>query len=179
LHSSSTTSSYSSIPSSTNISQSTYNDTAEDITPSISNSLVDSENISEQVSSQNDNTSQEENNYAVTVSRRFVSGSFDKGKVEVTLSVLVNNPPNGLIVKEYIPEGWVISESTPSYMNFNSSTGEVKWLFMGTEVKDMEIRYTAIKKETIHAGSSFYGIYLYNDINGEHITMQTGGEDRV
>jgi len=175
---------YSSSRSSTQSLRYNYNETG-DTTPS-SDYLNDSGEITEdqgliedQNLSQNDNAPPTDDNHAVTVSRKFVSGSFDEGKFEVTLSVSVNNPPNGLIVKEYIPEGWVVIESTPSYRNFNSSTGEIKWLFMGTDVKDMEIRYTAVKKDTTHSGSSFYGIYLYNDMNGEHITMQTGGEDRV
>lgn len=77
--------------------------------------------------------------YSVSVSRDFVSGSIDEGEIEVILSIYIaSNPPNGLIVKEYIPEGWDLVDSMPVYRNFDPSSGEMKWLFVGIDVRTME-----------------------------------------
>lgn len=117
-------------------------------------------------------------NYDVTVSRNFISGGYDSGTIEVVLSVYVDNPPNGLIVKEYIPEGWDVQESNPDYKNYDSSSGEIKWLFIGTDIGNMKITYRILKRKAL-SGSSFRGNFLYNNLDGAHVTMQIDGANGV
>lgn len=116
----------------------------------------------------------ESTNYSVSVTRNITSGSFESGIIYAALSVNVNNTPNGLIVKEYVPAGWDVQESKPAYKNYNPSTGEIKWLFIGTDVVSMEITYKIVKRDAL-AGASFRGIFLYNNPDGEHMTLQIDG----
>jgi hypothetical protein len=111
--------------------------------------------------------------YTVSVSRDFVSGSIDEGEIEISLSInIASNPPNGLIVKEYIPEGWNPVDSMPAYRNFDPASGEMKWLFVGIDVRTMEISYKVVRRETTTVEASFRGTYLYKNAKGEHITRQ-------
>ncbi len=118
--------------------------------------------------------------YNVSVSRDIISGSFDEGEIDVVLSVYVDaNAPAGLIVKENIPRGWDVVESTPAYRDYKASSGEVKWLFVGADVGSMEINYRIVRKESSASGLSFHGSYLYNNPGGDHIAMQIDGANGV
>jgi len=116
----------------------------------------------------------------VSVSRSRIAGDIVREELNVTLSISINGgTPNGLIVREYIPEGWEVLESTLPYRNYDPATGEVKWLLMGQDIRSMEITYKIGKKETSAAEASFHGNYLYNSANGERITMQIDGVSGV
>ncbi|MBI5739860.1 MAG: hypothetical protein HZA16_03980 [Nitrospirae bacterium] len=109
---------------------------------------------------------------SVSVSRS-LSEDGGSGEIKVTLSISLGGVrPNGLIVKEYIPKGWEVSESTLPYRNYDRSTGEIKWLLMGGDIRSTEIGYRVVKKEAAEAEAAFHGNYLYNSANGQRVTMQ-------
>lgn len=112
----------------------------------------------------------------VSISRDILSTGLDDGENEVILSVQVDsNAPNGLIVVENIPNGWDVVESTPQYRDFDPSTGEIKWLFMGGDVGSKEIHYKVVQGDSSTTGASFSGTYDYNDPKGDHVSMQING----
>lgn len=129
--------------------------------------------------SDKDEISQDEDpdtNYSITVMRDFISGSSDDGEINVILSINIDTtPPNGLIVNEFIPKGWDVFDSSQPYNNFNSSTGEIKWLFFGGEVGSMEISYRVRKIDSIADQVSFHGTYLYNNPDGDHMSRPIYG----
>ncbi len=117
-------------------------------------------------------------NYSVSVSREVQSVAFDRAVV--ILSVYINNEsPKGLIVNEHLPAGWEILESTPPYRSFNPSTGEIKWLFIGSDVTNMKINYRLVKSSNSAAGFTFNGNYFYNSPEGERMAIQIDGENGV
>jgi len=124
----------------------------------------------------NNNPVQEEmraQNYSVSIERDLVLGSLNEGIMNLVLSIYVDgSSPNGLIVKETIPEGWDIVESSIPYDNYNPDTGEIKWLLIGTEINTSAISYRIIKNDSSEAGSLFYGKYLYKDADGQNVDMQ-------
>ncbi len=118
--------------------------------------------------------------YDISVSRSFMNGSMERGEVDVVLSVnVVDKAPNGLIVKEYIPEGWDILESTPAHKNIDSVSGEVTWLFIGARVKNVQIYYRIGKRDDAYYDTAFRGVFLYNDPDRGHLIMQIEDADRV
>jgi hypothetical protein len=98
------------------------------------------EPVQEHEEQEPDRDENENRNYNVSVSREVQSVALDKAVV--ILSIHINDvSPSGLIVNEHVPAGWEILESTPPYRSFNPSTGEIKWLFIGSGVTDMKINY--------------------------------------
>lgn len=62
--------------------------------------------------------------------------------VSITIDILdETKAPSGLIVIEYVPVGWTVTNTNPPCNNFNPSTGEIKWVFSGTDVLDKVITY--------------------------------------
>lgn len=119
-------------------------------------------------------------NYGLIITRGFISGSSDDGEINVKLSInIATTPPNGLIVSEFIPKGWNLLDSSQPYKNFNSSTGEIKWLFMGGKVGTMEINYRVKKMDAISEEALFHGTYLYNNRDGEHMSKKIDGASGV
>ncbi|MDI6791578.1 MAG: fibronectin type III domain-containing protein [bacterium] len=96
--------------------------------------------------------------------------------IDAALAVAVDesNKPNAIIIKEYIPAGWDEPSSTPPHDAFDSSTGEIRWLFRGSGgVIDRTITYQV----QVGSGSkTFSGQVLYNDPAGTSITRDIGGD---
>lgn len=112
----------------------------------------------------------------VSVSRDLSSNG---DEADIVLSVNIgDSPPNGLIVKEYIPEGWEVTESNLAY-NFDPSTGEIKWLLYGGNVKNTGISYKIVKINTSVSAMSFHGSYLYKNHDGKPMTIQINGDNGV
>jgi len=89
--------------------------------------------------------------------------------------------PNGVIIKEYIPIGWGIASADPPYDSFNAATGELKWLFYGAAITDggMDISYTLSVPQDATGPHSFIGVILFNDANGDPVTMDIAGEGTI
>jgi len=100
---------------------------------------------------------------------------------ELDLEVDEANTPNGVIIKEYIPTGWEITSTYPSYNSFNAAKGELKWLFYGAAVTDtdMDISYTLSVPQDANGFYSFKGNILFNDSNGDPVTMDIAGEGNI
>lgn len=134
---------------------------------------VDDDGIQETVYSEQ-GTEKEyiENN--VAVSRSLVSGSFDAGEFEMSLTInIVGSAPNGLIIREYIPEGWNVTGIEPDE-GCDNLAGEIKCLFYGAQVKNRQFTYTVNKQEKISSKLYFHGNYFFNS-GDEKITKQIGG----
>ena len=102
----------------------------------------------------------------------------------VTLNLEVDeaHKPNGVIVKDYVPAGWTVVSATPTFDNFNSATGEVKWVFFGGQVSDtgMDISYQATVPSGETGAKTFSGQILYNDpVTGDNITQDIGGDTQI
>lgn len=108
-------------------------------------------------------------------------------EVKIRIDINESQPPNGLIVNEYIPEGWeVVSASpqpnncTPGDLN-NPCTGKISWLFYGSDVIDTIINYTVHVPDTEPAGEirTFRGELKYNDPQGSPVTIPIMGDQQV
>ncbi len=99
--------------------------------------------------------------------------------LNVTLTVDESNGPNGFIIKDYIPSGWTVTSSTPAFSNFDSNTGEVKWVFFGSDIVDMEITYEVTIPPSASGSKTFSGEVLYNDLQGNHTTKTTSGDTTI
>jgi hypothetical protein len=117
----------------------------------------------------------------VSCSRNLPDSYTPGDTISVTIEVNVDesNNPNGFIIKDYVPSGWTIASSSPTYANFNSSTGEVKWVFYGSGVMDMEITYEVTIPPSAGGSRAFSGDVLYNDPQGSHITKTISGDATI
>ncbi|MFH1098041.1 MAG: PEGA domain-containing protein [Candidatus Desantisbacteria bacterium] len=117
----------------------------------------------------------------VTASRELPSIAF-KGtltKVSIVINVDESNKPNGLIVKDYVPSGWIVTSSNPGYTNFASSTGEVKWIFAGNDVVDGTITYyVQMPDNEVFGTKTFSGEIIHNDPDGNPVISEIMG-DRI
>jgi len=103
-------------------------------------------------------------------------------EVEIMVNVDEANTPNGLIVKEYVPSGWTVISSVPNHNGFNSSTGEIKWVFTGagSGVVDRTIVYRMMMPADESSGNrEFAGEISYNDPDGNLIMSDIGGEKAI
>lgn len=101
--------------------------------------------------------------------------------IGLDLEVDEANKPNGVIIKEYVPIGWEVTSSNPSYDSFNEATGEVKWLFYGADVTDggMDISYTINVPGDASGSYDFTGNILFNDASGDPVTLDMGGDAAI
>ena len=119
---------------------------------------------------------------AQVTATRTLPGCYATGQtitVALDLEVDEANTPNGVIVTEYVPDGWTLSLATPDYATFDPNTGQLKWLFYGGQVSDtaMDITYDVNAPEAPAAPPVFSGQHLYNDpTTGDHTTTSTGGQ---
>ena len=120
-----------------------------------------------------DDTVGQSDKYNVSVSRSINAG-------EVILAVAVkNNPPDGLIINEFIPAGWLMTSASPAPLNCMSfpCSGSLKWLFITKNVGN-DITYS-IEKIDDSAGSSISGKYFFNDSAAGRMTVTTKGASGV
>lgn len=109
---------------------------------------------------------------------RSFTGACGAGQpVEVQLDVDVGaQVPNGVIVVEKLPDGWVLNSATPPASSFNTITGEARWVFFGGSVNDddLDIHYSAGGGDL--AAAVFSGDLRYNNPEGEAQTVAIGGQ---
>lgn len=77
--------------------------------------------------------------------------------IDATLSITVDpqNPPNGLILRETPPPGWIILESEPAYQSFLDNT--YRWVFFGSGVQNMTVSYTILAPVDASGECAFSG----------------------
>jgi hypothetical protein len=82
---------------------------------------------------------------AVKVERSVSNSYLPGGVVEVTLQVQVDETavPNGAVVVETLPPGWVLETAEPDASSISRPGGQVRWLFVGGQVADTTLRYRA------------------------------------
>ncbi len=114
----------------------------------------------------------------VTVSRDLPASGSPGGSVNVMLSIVRgDNPPNLVIIYEYVPPGWSVTSTSPTYITYNSTTGEIKWVLWGSDFVTKNITYTVEIPANASGSGGFSGQYLYNDPDtGEAITVNISGE---
>ena len=114
----------------------------------------------------------------VTVTRDLPASGSPSGSADVTLSLVKgDNPPNSVIIYEYVPSGWSVTSSDPTYSLYNSSTGEIKWVLWGGDFITRDITYTAGIPADASGSVEFSGQYLYNyPVTGNATTVSTSGE---
>jgi hypothetical protein len=103
----------------------------------------------------------------------------DTIRVTLVIDVDESNDPNAFIIKDYAPSGWTITSSSPAFNNFDSHTGEVKWVFYGRDVADMEITYEVSIPSSASGSNTFTGEVLYNDPQGNHTTKTISGDNTL
>jgi len=107
----------------------------------------------------------------VTGTRSLPATYIPGSTIDVTITIDVDeaNVPNGVIVKEYIPDGWEIISATSAPDNCTPGdvnkpcVGEIKWLFYGNDVKDRSITYTLSVPAGDCGVKTFDGALNYND----------------
>ncbi len=104
---------------------------------------------------------------------RFLNSIGNSVAVMLTINV-DSNAPNGLIVKEQVPDGWNVSGISENG-SFNASTGEIKWLFYGNMLRSMTINYKLDNSSGTADRLSINGNYLYNSSDGRNMTVKIGG----
>jgi hypothetical protein len=107
-------------------------------------------------------------------------------EIEVTLQIdlLEGKEPNGLVIKEVIPDGWEVMSSSHMPTNCvpgdpaSPCNGELNWVLFGGGVKDTTITYTVSVPDSDPYGSirSFGGEMIFNDLNGDPVTTQINGD---
>jgi hypothetical protein len=113
----------------------------------------------------------------VTGTRSFTGACAADQLIDVELDVDVGaQTPNGVIVVEKLPVGWVLNTATPLPSNINIINGEVRWVFFGAGVndEDLDIRYSASSAGPAQA--EIAGDLRYNDPAGEPQIVPIGGE---
>ena len=115
---------------------------------------------------------------------KFVESPSDGNPVSIDIDIVdEERTPNGLIVKEYVPQGWEVSNVEPPIANeFDPEVGEMKWVFIGDDVVDRTIEY----KVDVPAGEeegtakTFSGQLLYNDpVSGDPYECSISGDEEV
>jgi hypothetical protein len=125
----------------------------------------------------------------VTATRDLPAYAAPDTDIDVIISIDVDeaNAPNGLIVKEHIPDGWEIISATPAPDNCtpgdvnNPCVGEIKWLFYGSSVVDTTITYSVHVPATEALGTvrSFSGELNYNDPENNPVVSPIGGDSEI
>ena len=117
----------------------------------------------------------------LTCTRSLPERYFSPGTITVTLSLsLPEERPNGLIIKELLPWGWVIDHSAPLFDRFDPAAGEVKWLVMGSLPPEMVLTYEVIVPpgfEMDETGIS--GKVLFIDAKRTQRQVDIGGDERI
>lgn len=115
---------------------------------------------------------------AVTAKRTLPEKANAGSRVNVSIALDVNesNKPNSVIIKDYFPTGWNISSSEPSANSFNSTTGEIKWIFFGESVSDRIISYVLEIPPGVLGNNTFSGEFMYLDQWNSTITCDIMGD---
>lgn len=94
----------------------------------------------------------------VSVIRTLPTNVSANSTFSVTLAMDVNetNSPNGVIIKESVPLGWNITNSSPTGY-FNYTSGLIKWVFFGSGVADQSITYTVEVPSNTSGTKTFTG----------------------
>ncbi len=75
----------------------------------------------------------------ITVERKLPETAKAGETIQVTLNLeFIGDTPNGIIVTEFIPEGWEVTEALPAFTEFE---GKASWLLYGEDVKNSSIVY--------------------------------------
>jgi len=117
----------------------------------------------------------------ITVTRDIASiDAGSCGSVKLTVASLGDPGITGLIVKEYIPDDWNVTDASPEYDSYTEATGEIKWvLFDKDGVPSQTITYTVCLPDDATGDETFTGQFLYNDAEGTPVTEVTGGDTEV
>jgi len=118
----------------------------------------------------------------IVVTRTLPSKEERGDTVNVTLDVVITNDTSATsaIIREYVPTGWTIVYSTPTYNVFNSSSGEIKWVLYQTSFISQQITYTAtIPEEETCGNATFSGDVLYRHLNVDHTENFLGDSEIV
>jgi len=95
----------------------------------------------------------------VTVIRDMPSTALAGNSFIVSLLVDINesNAPNGIIIDEYIPVGWSVTDYDESFEGFDPETGHLRFLLYGSMVADKTINY-AVTIDNATGNATFSGI---------------------
>src|SRR6185436_14748489 len=82
---------------------------------------------------------------AVKAVRSVADSYLPGGIVDVELRVQVDEAmaPNGAVIIEQLPSGWVLETSDTPPSSFSRQTGQARWLFVGGLLADTTIQYRA------------------------------------
>ncbi len=117
----------------------------------------------------------------IAVSRNLDSSATAGDSTSVSLAVTVASEPgiNGAVIKDFVPSGWTVTDSSPTYNSFDSTTGEVKWVLYGETLKTQTITYTVSIPASETAGiKTFSGNVLYT-LNDVETTDDTSGDTTI
>ena len=131
-------------------------------------------------------TSVSAQNLQVTGVRDLPSQIIQAGEIyhtSISINVDESNKPNGFILVETLPSGWVPNNENPTRSSFDAASGQLKWLFsegIALSVEDVVIEYDVTVLEDVTPQTySIFGVLKYNDGSGNPIENIISGESSV
>jgi len=114
----------------------------------------------------------------VTVTRDLPSIIYPAGTTEITLSLVKgNNPPSSIIIYDYMPTGWTVTYSNPTYSELDPDAGFIKWTLWGGTCYTRNLTYRLQVPANASGTAEFGGQYLYNDPGtGDAMYINTSGD---
>jgi len=116
----------------------------------------------------------------ITATRYLPNTCMEGDQVEAKISLYIESgAPNGLILKESVPQGWIVTGADPKYATFDSNTGEIKWLLTGTDVVSRSLSYMLLVPAGDSGTKTFSGKLLYNDVTGNPRELVAVGDHSI
>lgn len=116
----------------------------------------------------------------ISVSRDLPMQVAQDNTFKVTLDVVVGvNPPNGVIIRDYVPSGWTVVASNPPIVK-SSKPGEVKWTLAkyGNTLYSRQLTYMVQVPYDAMGTATFHGDYLYMNASG-YVNPPIEGDTQV
>jgi len=118
---------------------------------------------------------------AVEANRDLPSAVETGGNLTASIEVSIVNEsgkPDSLIIKEYIPDGWNFTSSSPG-AEFDTGIGEIRWLLYGIEVYSRNLTYVTGSPENATGTAEFAGELRYIDADEMQINVSIGGDSSI
>ncbi len=118
---------------------------------------------------------------SLSVTRILPSTAQPNSNLTISLSLVIlneSNKPNSVIIKDYAPTGWNLTSSNPSRDDFNSGTGEIRWLLYSTALYTRNLTYTIFIPSNATGTIEFSGVLLYT-LEENLITLNVSGNKSI
>lgn len=118
---------------------------------------------------------------SVSVTRILPPTAQPNSNLIVSLNLVILNEsskPSGVIIKEYVPKQWNLTSSNPNRDDFDSETGEIRWLLFGDTFYTRNLTYTISVPSNATGMVEFSGVMLYT-LEGNQVTRNITGSNTI